>query len=286
MLAKWLDILIQILGAVIVVFAAFPVAGIFGESGAAVFIGVGSFVIFFGYPIGLETLWDGKTIGKRVFGIKVLTIEGGPVTFRHSSIRALIGIIDFFFPLSGGMVALAFALGSKQSQRLGDLAAGTVVIREAKGKQTPVYFGPVVGAEAFGLTVDASRLAAHQYTLIREFLLRLHEISHPARSQLGELLAARVLEATGIAHPPNLNAEQYLASILFAYQARYRLDSAPSFGAPPAPGPPRAPGPPQVLPPGPPPAPGPPQAPPAAPGPPPPPPQASPPAPDPRTRVG
>ena len=254
MLAKWIDFFIQgIVGIVSLILAVVTVAAVSGAAGIIAVLLL-LFAVLYGYPIALETLWDGKTVGKRVLGIKALTIEGGPVTLRHSTIRALLGTIDFWFPAPGGLLALAFALGSKRSQRLGDLAAGTIVIREPKSGQAPVYFGLVQGAEAYGLTVDASRLEAHHYTLVREYLLRSGEFSYQARQELGELLATRVSITTGTPRPAGLDAERYLISILFAHQERYRPTQlppaaplsapGPATALPPAPGPPTAPLPP------------------------------------------
>jgi uncharacterized RDD family membrane protein YckC len=220
LLAKFLDLFVQSIAVFGALFLSIIVAAVAGEVAGVISIVLTYFLALWGYPIALEAWWDGKTVGKLVFGIKVVTTEGAPVGFRHATIRALIGTIDFLLP-PGGLVALGFALGSKRSQRLGDLAAGTIVVRQPKGVQNPVFFGPALGAETYYRIVDPSRLQASQYSLAREFLLRSGELSAEARRELGELLAARIAEATGNPRPPGLDPEQYLVSILFADQERY-----------------------------------------------------------------
>src|SRR4029079_11871859 len=87
-----------------------------------------SFAVFFGYPVACETLWNGQTIGKMALGLRVRTREGTPVRFRHAAIRASLGIVEFY--VTFGLAALLSIPFTRDHQRLGDLAAGTVVMRE------------------------------------------------------------------------------------------------------------------------------------------------------------
>lgn len=246
-LAKGLDLIIQFVALFLAIFVA-VFSAIVSEAVAVVTIVVLVFVIFYGYPALLETWWDGRTVGKRLFGIRVITVEGAPVRFRHAAIRSMISTVDFFFPTPGGLIALFFALLTKRSQRLGDLAAGTIVIRESTSRASPVFFPPALGAETVGRNLDTSRLAAHHYTLVREFLLRANELLPESRAHLAEALADRVAVTTGNPRPVGLDGERYLVSIVHAHQSRHGPGPpipAPSISAPPPVGPPVA-GPPPV----------------------------------------
>jgi uncharacterized RDD family membrane protein YckC len=247
-LAKMIDLLIQFFALFVLLFLVGVVA-FANESAAVVLIVVLLFVIFYGYSAILETWWNGRTVGKRLFNLRVITTEGGPVRFRHSAIRSMIGTFDFFFPAPGGLVAVSFALLTKRSQRLGDLAAGTIVIRDRTADQAPVFFGPVHGAESLATTLDTSLLDAAQYTLVREVLLRSPELMPEARWELTEQLADRVAERTGNQRPPGLPGEQFLTSVLNAHQARFLDGRSPLPPPPPPPSPPPLPSPPPPPPP-------------------------------------
>lgn len=233
-LAKMIDLIIQFFALFVSVFLVGIVA-FASPSLAIVLIVVMVFLIFYGYSALLETSWDGRTIGKRLFSIRVITTEGAPVRFRHAAIRSMIGTFDFFFPAPGGLIAGSFALLTKRSQRLGDLAAGTIVIRDRKGEQAPVFFAPANGAESVAANLDTSLLDAAHYTLIREVLLRGQELMPDARWQLTEQLAERVAAHTGNQRPSGLDGERFLVSVLYAHQARFAVAQPPPPSAAPPP---------------------------------------------------
>lgn len=222
MLAVGIDLIIQFVAIVAASFFGVFLAAVAGGAIGVIVLLLLLFAAFYGYPVALETLWRGQTVGKRVFGLRVMTTEGGPVAFRHSVIRALVGTIDFWIPAPGGFVALVAALTTKNSQRVGDLAAGTIVVRDPKADATPVFFSPAPGAESFGLTLDASRIEPEHYALVREFLLRSTELRPGPRAELAARLAIGLEAATGSVRPPDLDAERYLISMLFAFQQRKR----------------------------------------------------------------
>ena len=233
LMAKGIDLILQFL----VIYALIIVGAIvtfLDETIGIVTITVSIFLVFFGYP-AIEAVWNGQTLGKKIFGIKVITIEGGPVRFRHAAIRSMVWVVEFMIP-PGGLIALTVALLTKQSQRLGDLAAGTMVVRSTKIQTNPVFFPPAMGAEDFSITFDAGRLSAHDYALIREFLMRAHELTPGARQHVAAVLSEAVEQAAARPRPPEVDSERYLVSAVFAYQQRF----APAGAAVPA-APPRAP---------------------------------------------
>jgi len=86
------------------------------------------FGIFWGYYIFFELLWNGQTPGKRVAKIRVVRTDGNPVGFLQSAIRNLVRFVDFLPTGYGiGLITMFF---NKNSRRLGDFAAGTIVIRD------------------------------------------------------------------------------------------------------------------------------------------------------------
>lgn len=87
-----------------------------------------SFALFWGYFIVFEWLWNGQTPGKRVGKIRVVRMDGSPPSFLDIAVRNLMRIIDFL-PFGYG-VGLAVMFFNGQSRRLGDLAAGVMVVKD------------------------------------------------------------------------------------------------------------------------------------------------------------
>jgi uncharacterized RDD family membrane protein YckC len=99
-----------------------------GIAEALIFLAI--FLIQWGYATLLEWRWRGQTVGKRVLGLRVLSEHGVPIDFMASAIRNLVRTIDSLpvFYLVGGVSSLI----DKRGRRLGDLAAGTIVVRERR----------------------------------------------------------------------------------------------------------------------------------------------------------
>jgi uncharacterized RDD family membrane protein YckC len=179
------------------------------------------FAVMVGYPVVCETFWRGKTVGKSIFGLRVVTREGAPVRFRHSAIRGVLRIFEVLLLL--GAPAVLAATFSRDNQRLGDLAAGTIVIREGSAERSArvVSFPTPYGYERYVASLDVGGLSPAQYGLIRSFLLRAAELTPPARSLLAVRLANPVARRLSHTPPPALDPEMFLLSVAAAYQQRH-----------------------------------------------------------------
>lgn len=94
-----------------------------------------SFLIYFGYFIVCEMIMNGQTIGKRMFGLRVIRDNGQPIEFAQSLLRGIIrSTLDMMY------VGLFVILFSKKHKRLGDMAAGTIVVIERYNTQ---FFDPM-----------------------------------------------------------------------------------------------------------------------------------------------
>ena len=78
-----------------------------------------------GYPVTMETLTQGRTVGKMAAGLRTVRDDAGPITFRHALTRGLIGFVEVY--LFYGIPAVVAAVIHPRSKRLGDMAAGTYV---------------------------------------------------------------------------------------------------------------------------------------------------------------
>jgi len=169
--------------------------------------------IWVGYPIGFETLWRGRTPGKAVMGLRVVRDDGGPIRFRHAFVRGLVGFVLDRPGLSSGLLALVPMLVSARSKRLGDLAAGTIVVQDrvpTRGS-TPPAMPP--GLEVWARSLDLSQVTDGLATELRYFLARGGQLAPWARDEMGGRLYAEVAARTA-PPPPGVPAWIYLAAVL------------------------------------------------------------------------
>lgn len=145
------------------------------------------FVVIWGYYIFFEMVWNGQTPGKRLAGLRVLTSGGHPITLAHSLIRNLVRIVDFL--PSSYMLGAVVILLNRRSQRLGDLAAGTIVVKERRE----------AAPRSLDLTVtdplapqQAAAFLAEDVALAREFLLRRSGLAPSRRRELAERISRRL----------------------------------------------------------------------------------------------
>ncbi|MCA9752534.1 MAG: RDD family protein [Gemmatimonadetes bacterium] len=167
----------------------------------AVFILVSSF-LFSGYYILFEWFWNGQTPGKRALSIRVVADGGIPATFGRIVIRNLVRLVDF---LGGYAVGVIVIFASRQEKRLGDLVAGTVVIREARRSRGEILR---LGAP----TPAARRLDPELLDLVRRYWERANDLDADTRRRLARDLLARVAPAMNRAPTPGL-AERDLLEI-------------------------------------------------------------------------
>ena len=219
-----IDWAIQAIVLVTLLFAATFLLGAIGQVGGAAAVIVAllllTFAVTFGYPIGFEVAWRGRTPGKAAMGLRVVTVEGAPVGFRHAAIRAALGLVDF--ALTSGFAAVITALVSQRSQRLGDHVAGTVVVRErvAGGAAEAIAFTVPAGAEAYAATIDVSGVREEDYRTVREFLMRAEGLPPERRAALAERLATSLAGRLAHQPPPGTHPETFLRCLAARYQAR------------------------------------------------------------------
>ena len=170
-----------------------------------------------GYPVLMETSTRGRTLGKLIVGLRVVRDDGGPVTFRHALSRGLVGVAlewpGVLLPPITWLVTIWTMLANPQSKRIGDHAAGTVVIHE----RTPAAWGWVPqmppGLAGWAATLDLTGLDDELALAVRHFLARNRTIREPARTQLGQRLAQEVASVTNPPPPPDTRGWAYLAAV-------------------------------------------------------------------------
>lgn len=182
------------------------------------------FLVQFGYDVLFEVLASGRTPGKRWSGLRVVRSDGAPVGFLTSAVRNLVRLVDILPGMYGvGMVAV---LASGRNQRLGDMAAGTVVVRERREVARAVAPAPegvrrdeVTGGAIARERWDLSAVTAEELATVRRFLDRRSGLTPGARARLATELASR-LSPKVVGPARDAGAEAFLEELAAAKAAR------------------------------------------------------------------
>jgi len=185
------------------------------------------FLSWWGYFVIFEILWNGQSPGKRVIGLRVLRGNGQPVGLIASLVRNLFRSVDMFVFLG---VLVMFL--DRSSRRLGDFAAGTMVVREPRRLRAQTFATvriPEVPAAAVAGLPNAASVTASHYALVRDYFarrtrMRPEQARRVATDLSGEM--RRTLEIDG----PGSDPEEFLATVARAYEERQRYREELSGG--------------------------------------------------------
>ena len=201
-------------------------------TGAKWFV-AGIFFIFFllnwGYFSLFEAFWNGQTPGKKFCKIRVIQQSGRQITFFEAMTRNLIRIVDML--PSFYLIGVIATLCNRQHQRLGDLAAGTLVVHERPSDEplwsgtgtrtiTAAAFEPPATEPSFqrrdetNLPADAvARLTAEDLSVIDRFFSRILDMELDTRARIAERLAAQMSEKMGLPLAAETKHEPFLEAI-------------------------------------------------------------------------
>ena len=215
-----IDLLIQV-GIVFVAAVILGLAGALEGSSGRTAMAVLLAAVIMGYPLASEMLMRGRTIGKRAMGLRVVTVEGAPIRFRHAALRMMGGLVDRYLPPIG-VTGTLFVLAGARRQRIGDLMAGTIVIRdpERTGLPPAIWFPVPPGYEQFAASIDPTAMTVDQYTVVRSFLMRNAELTEAARYGVASDLAGRLAAALGHSSSTPIHPEAFLLCAISRYQRR------------------------------------------------------------------
>jgi uncharacterized RDD family membrane protein YckC len=214
-IAAILDLMVQ--GAVLL--AAAIALGVIGGDGSGLAVALFSivfFLVFFGYDVLFEVRSRGRTLGKRWTGLRVVRTGGRPVTFVPSCVRNVMRLVDILPALYGIGVITIFI--TARNQRVGDLAAGTLIVRERPG-------GVHAHSAPTDLTVavapgsqdgwDVSAVSARDVGTVRQFLGRRAELDAGPRAELAGELERRLRPLVAGA-PEHIEPEEFLERLAAA----------------------------------------------------------------------
>ncbi|MGD6745099.1 RDD family protein [Streptomyces sp. BH106] len=212
----------------IAVTMAFAAATASLDDAAVAAVAVATFLlVLVGIPIAVETLSHGRSLGKLACGLRVVRDDGGPIRFRHALVRGAVGVVEIL--MTFGVVACIASLVSARGRRVGDVFAGTLVVRERvpTGQLAVVPPPPpwLVGRFA---ELDLSAVPEGLWLAVRQYLTRMGQLDPQVGWGIAERLAGELAAHTGAPVPSDVPPAAFLAAVTHERQAR---EAQRAFGA-------------------------------------------------------
>jgi len=167
------------------------------------------FLFAWGYHLYFEVFRGGQSPGKRMFHLRVVAEGGYPVTLPRAAVRNLLRVVDVL-PIPYGIAGVCMFIDPK-GRRLGDLAAGTVVVRE-RGTGAPASVAAARALTA-GDREGRRRLPPLEEEMVLAFLKRRERLTAEARGRLATFVAGRVATALGVDAGAAADAERFLERV-------------------------------------------------------------------------
>lgn len=177
-------------------------------------------LVLVGAPIAVETLSRGRSLGKLACGLRVVRDDGGPVRFRHALVRGAMGVVEIM--LSFGVIACLASLVSARGRRVGDVFAGTLVVRERVPAQRAAWVVPPPPAWLAGrfTGLDLSGVPDDLWLAIRQYLTRMRQLDPAVSWSVAVRLAGDLASRTGAPVPDGVPPAAYLAAVVHERQGR------------------------------------------------------------------
>lgn len=167
---------------------------------------------FVGVPVAIQTATRGRSVGRWVMKLRTVREDGGPIVFRHALVRGLIGYVELY--ALSGIPALLAGISTTRSRRLGDLAAGTYVVREATHIRLQAPAQMPYALAGWAQRADLAPMPDGVALAIRQLLERQWTLTPAARATLTQDLLARVLPLVSPPPPTGAPGDQVLAAVL------------------------------------------------------------------------
>ena len=228
-LAGFVDSLIQTIAIVHIAIAVSLIGSLEGEVArmpirVVIVVGAGLLIVI-GYYVLFEMIWDGQSPGKRMAGLRVIRADGTPIAIGDSLIRNILRLVDLI-PIyyTVGIIAVFF---TKRCQRLGDLAAGTIVVKE-RARDLPTAPPSVADAPPIAFVIPApeeilsilreglGRLTPQELSTVDRFIERRFELDAEARYRLSQQIAAPLRLRFPALQATDLPASEHFLEILWA----------------------------------------------------------------------
>jgi uncharacterized RDD family membrane protein YckC len=182
-----------------------------------VFVYVGYFIALFFYFILMEIMSSGQTVGKKALGLKVVRLDGKEPKWSDVVLRSVLQVVDIIF--SGGIIGILLIKTTPRNQRLGDLAANTVVIKiqSTLGRFTLRDILNIASLDNYQPVYPQVRsLTEKDMIFIKNALVRYQKYPNPAHADVVGRLTERLMHVLEI-HKPPMNQVEFLRTLLRDY---------------------------------------------------------------------
>ena len=217
-LAIALDLLLQIaayvvLGLIAALVSSVGIIGVMGKQWGIAILIFAAFTVQFGYFALFETFWNGQTPGKRWTHLRVIQDSGRPITAYDAILRNLLRIVDALPSLYA--IGIVTMLISRENKRVGDYAAGTVVVHEKPLQGvSSIWSIATVTAPVQALPVSPSaQLTADELQLVETFFERRMSLDPEVRRSMARQIAQRLAERLNVPADARPDAEKFLEAL-------------------------------------------------------------------------
>ncbi|MDM7853999.1 RDD family protein [Cellulomonas alba] len=163
-------------------------------------------------PTAVDTLSRGRSLGKLAVGIRIVRDDGGPIVFRQSLVRALVGVVELW--LTFGSVAVICSAVHPQGKRVGDILAGTYAVRVRGVRRDSFVVLMPPRLAWWARSADVARLPDGLALSVRQFLARAPQLHPGSRVELGTALTREVERYVRPLPPAGTHPEEFLAAVI------------------------------------------------------------------------
>ncbi|MDE2880500.1 MAG: stage II sporulation protein M [Gemmatimonadota bacterium] len=209
-----IDLAVLMVGLLLLGLAFFYIGrlGSFFGSVSGTLLFFATFFVQWGYFLLFEALGGGRTPGKRAIGLRVVHVGGEPLSFQGSVLRNLIRIVDLQ-PGITGVAGAVCILANKRAQRLGDMVAGTMVVRDAGG-------GELLATDALPSgRVGRPLLSVEQFELLAGYMARREALDPLVRRRVADSVLTALGSAVDLSPVDTRTASERVLSRLHEEEA-------------------------------------------------------------------
>lgn len=182
----------------------------FSETVGTIVLIVVPFCLYWGYFAFFEILWQGRTPGKRVAGLRVIHQTGRPMSAIECIGRNLIRVIDMQ-PAPIYAVGLICMMCNKQNRRVGDFVTGTIVVHDRALDSVSPTWGSTTSATPVQL--ELRKLSSDELVLIETYLNRRYDLEATVRTMTAQRIVTMISEKLGISKPPDQGDDDFLEGV-------------------------------------------------------------------------